>query len=537
MSTSPTTRARWSDDERIAVVAAFYDPQNTTVEDFFSAVEKKLGTPYRRRTMKAYVTFLNEYLNTHDKGADRSGMYQTLCDANQRELAAQKVAEALATYKTAVASLTAEMDRILGDSTLTSLDISACRVKALDALYVLQNDVYKTRGVDPVEVSNLYVDTKNYVESRMRGAILAIPATPLAVPATPLAEILAEVDVVPRVPPGRAPQRVAFRDPLAPPDAADADPSTTGVPGLPTLTQALSDYSAKYALAASMVAPVRGAGPSVTAEPVTKVVVPNPMAVVPKHYPALPAKPKLTADELAQVFGIHRNRVVDAFAYGFVPTLDGIHITYHTARRLHDVMSEGHSFSEACRQVNPSSSGILPMEALIEKEDPPVHEEQSPVVVPNTEAGKVGLQLECWAAVGEPLNPRSVDKIEGRLKGDLKVLFAGHLYPAEDLMSAEEPTVAPDDPLTRELPISTLDLTSKTPATDPDYIVPAPEVPSGAFEEYTLEAVRDGILTTAQAVDILALTDTRKAVWALSLLASGKITVAQCDRLLHAKSA
>ncbi len=62
------------------------------------------------------------------------------------------------------------------------------------------------------------------------------------------------------------------------------------------------------------------------------------------------------------------------------------------------------------------------------------------------------------------------------------------------------------------------------------------DVTAGAFEDYTLEAVRDGVITVAQAVDILNPSGTHKAVWALSLLASGKITVAQCDRLLFAKS-
>ena len=75
-----------------------------------------------------------------------------------------------------------------------------------------------------------------------------------------------------------------------------------------------------------------------------------------------------------------------------------------------------------------------------------------------------------------------------------------------------------------------------TASNEPPAVAEPAKTTDAGFEQYTLEAVRDGIVGVAQGVDILGHKDTRRAEWALSLLASGKITVDQCDRLLFAKS-
>lgn len=421
------SRARWSDTEKKAVLDCYGTAKDA--DDFFELLKNAIGASFFRRTVKAYLTFLND--NLLPKTDPRRPVYQSLCEANQKEIAAHKAAEEAA--KLAAAT-----------------------------------------PVTPVPV--------------------VVTPAPTVTPAQDYNWVEKEVDVVPRVPPGRAAPPSLFRD-----------------PSLPTLTEALASQAAEHA-----------------AQP-RPVVTPDPKALVPRHYPALPPKAKFTADELAQVFGLHRTKVVDAFAYGFIQTLDGAHITYQTAQRIHDAMSEGHSFSEACRQVNPNSTGLLPMEALIE-----TPEEQAPVTVLGTEAGKVALKVDDWTVNGGPMTPKSVAKMaadintgSGMFVAPVEVLSGPpSLFQGGEVFQVAKSVEIPSEPAKAVEP---------SPAVTPTPEV-APEVQSGTFERYTLEAVRDGVLTTAQAVDILNLTDTHKAVWALSLLASGKITVVQCDRLIYAKS-
>lgn len=444
------SRARWSDTEKKAVL----DCYNVALDadEFFVLLHGALGASFFRRTVKAYLTYLNDTLLP--KTDPRRPVYQSLCEANQKEIAANKAAEEAA----------------------------------------------KLAAATPVP---------------------PVPVTPAPVAATPAPNynwVEEEIDVVPRVPPGRATPPSLFRDPT-----------------LPTLTEALATQAAERA--------------AERAKPVNKpVVTPDPRALVPRHYPALPQKAKLTADEIAQVFGIARIKVVDAFAYGFVQTLDGSYITYHTAQRIHDAMSEGHSFSEACRQVNPNSTGLLPMTALIEEPDEALIEEQSPTVVPGFEAGKVTVKVDGWVVEGGPMNPKSVAKMatdlntQGMFVAPVEVLSGppalfqgGEVFPVAQSVEVPAAPAKTVEPVGRSPESVVADHMLEDIGVSP---APAPQVAVGVgpFEHFTLEAVRDGIITTAQGVDILALRDTAKAVWALSLLASGKITVAQCDRLLFAKS-
>lgn len=54
------TRARWSDNEKKAVLDAY--GAATDADEFFEFVKNALGTAYFRRTVKAYLTFLNDNL-------------------------------------------------------------------------------------------------------------------------------------------------------------------------------------------------------------------------------------------------------------------------------------------------------------------------------------------------------------------------------------------------------------------------------------------------------------------------------------------
>jgi hypothetical protein len=603
------TRGHWSDAEKKAVLDCYHAAADA--DGFFylltTTFKSPFASPYPRRTAKAYLTYLNEVLLP--KTDPRRPVYQSLCDLNQKEIAARKTAEEAANLAAAPPPVAAPV--LVADG----------------------------QGVETPAVS----DTYNWVE--------------------------AEVDVVPRVPPGRVAPPSLFRDPNLPTlneamasqaaeratelaarrqaklDSAQAlleaiaarvpefatSPSTTACvllhteltealavilkdfPDIPvahraSLRQRIDDVKAciqaaytvaqvpwgntpetarrfdgatrfqellatdegRETLAGSMIQPIRGTAQAVSAEPVAKSAVrPDPTALAPRHYPALPPKAKLTANELAHVFSLHRTKVVDAFAYGFIQTLDGTHISYQTAQRIHDAMSEGHSFSEACRQVNPNATGLLPMEALIEKVYTPV-EDQEAVVVPNTEAGAVTLKVHGWEVSGRPLNPRSVDKMANDLNtqgplavGPVEVLSGpptlfqgGEVFPfanpvetpAEPAKEVVNSAVTPGgasfqyaestrvrlDPVHGVIVLDevVLDEIHETPLVPVD----AREVQSGGFERYTLEAVHDGFITTAQGLDILQPRDTNKAVWALSLLASGKITVTQCDRILFAKT-
>ena len=457
------SRARWSDTEKKAVLDCYH--LATDADDFFVLLKNTLGASFFRRTVKAYLTFLNDSLLP--KTDPRRPVYQSLCEANQKEIAAHKAAEAL----------------LYGQPSVPT----------------------------PVTASPA-------VEPPATPVIVATTATPA--PAPHYNWVTEGVDLVPRVPPGRVAPPSLFRD-----------------PALPTLTEALATQAAEHA-----------------AQP-RPVVTPDPKALVPRHYPALPPKAKFTADELATVFGLHRTKVVDAFAYGFIQTLDGAHITYQTAQRIHDAMSEGHSFSEACRQVNPNSTGLLPMEALIEKVDPPAVEDQSAVVVPGTGAGKVTLKVDDWTVSGGPMNPKSVAKMAADLNnqgpfvttvevlaGPPALFQGGEVFPVvKSVEVPAEPTKAVVTPATMSVEDMANHILEDIPGVSPAVAQAvtkalAEDVTAGAFEDYTLEAVRDGVITVAQAVDILNPAGTHKAVWALSLLASGKITVAQCDRLLFAKS-
>lgn len=447
------SRARWSDTEKKAVL----DCYNVALDadEFFVLLHGALGASFFRRTVKAYLTYLNDTLLP--KTDPRRPVYQSLCEANQKEIAANKAAEEAA----------------------------------------------KLAAATPVP---------------------PVPVTPAPVAATPAPNynwVEEEIDVVPRVPPGRATPPSLFRDPT-----------------LPTLTEALATQAAERA--------------AERAKPVNKpVVTPDPRALVPRHYPALPQKAKLTADEIAQVFGIARIKVVDAFAYGFVQTLDGSYITYHTAQRIHDAMSEGHSFSEACRQVNPNSTGLLPMTALIEEPDEALIEEQSPTVVPGFEAGKVTVKVDGWVVEGGPMNPKSVAKMAADLNahgpfvtsvevrsGPKSLFQGGEVFPV--VQSVEVPAQPAKTVETQSIEdmANYILVDSGVSPSVAQAVTQAmvEDVTAGAFEDYTLEAVRDGVITVAQAVDILNPSGTHKAVWALGLLAAGKITVVQCDRLLFAKS-
>ena len=572
------TRGHWSEDEKKAVLDCYNAA--TDADGFFVLLKGMLGAAFARRSAKAYLTYLNEVLLP--KTDPRRPVYQSLCDLNQKEIAARKAAEEAA-----------------------KLAASASLVVPVVVTPAVAAPVLAADGQGEAPVVS---DTYNWVE--------------------------AEVDVVPRVPPGRVAPPSLFRDPALPTlkeamasqaaeraaelavqgqakfDSAQAEleaiaarvpefataPSRTacvllhteltdnlaailrGILDIPathraTLGQRINDVKAcitaaytvacmpfytapvdvkrsavrellatdegRKTLAASMTQPIRGTARAVSAEPVSKpAVTPDPTALVPRHYPALPPKAKLTADEVAQVFGLHRTKVVDAFAYGFVQTLDGTHISHRTAQRIHDAMSEGHSFSEACRQVNPNATGLLPMEALIEKVDEFTEDDQSAVVLPDTEAGEVTLKVHEWKVMGRPLNPKSVaamaEDLNTRgplfvgpvevLSGPKSLFQGGEVFPFANPVETPNPVSEPplEDP-------SRMSLVEFTPEL-------ASEVAPGASERYTLEAVRDGVITVAQAADILAPTDTRKAVWALGLLASGHITVVQCDRLIFAKT-
>lgn len=544
-----TPRARWSDAEKKAVLDCY--GVATNADDFFNLLKGTLGASYFRRSAKAYLTFLNESLLP--KTDPRRPVYQSLCEANQKEIAALKAAEEAA--KLAAATPTPPV---------------------------------------PVSITPAAPDP---VTPAVLGPVVPTPPTPVVVDG-PGVETLAlsdpynwvekEVDVVPRVPPGRAAPPSLFKDP-------QADATLNGG-RLPTLNEALAaqeaeafaagatnrrvvgDYLAteegRKAIAASMVQPIRGVGARVSTEPVTKPAVkPDPTALVPRHYPALPSKGALSADDLAQVFGLARTKVVDAITFGFIPSLDGSTVRHLIAQSIHDAMSEGHTFSEACRLVNPNSTGLLPMEALIEKVDPETAaDDQCAEVVPGFDAGKVTLQVDAWEVSGGPMNPKSVAKMAADLNakgppttvevlsGPPSLFQGGEVFPvAQSVEVASEPakTVETGD-LFKEFPLQEVPLPERgawAAAYDKDFMVPsvsktgvpngnedvfkdmtATQVPSGAFEQYTLEAVRDGVITTAQGLDILNPSDTTKALWALSLLASGKITVVQCDRLLFAKS-
>lgn len=499
---SSTTRARWSDDEKKAVLDSYN--LATDADDFFRILTANMPQPYHRRTVKAYLTHLNEVLVP--KTDPRRPVYQSLCDANQKELQELRVVAQIQSDL-----IQASDAMVLRYGNATNLDeMNKVSADWLWALNDLRNRVDKgnfSTGHTKTLRDDLAVATEKVALAVTRATEFI--SNPVQVPVTPTPSfappdafdwVFKEVDVVPRVPPGRATPPSLFRDPT-----------------LPTLTEALAQKDAadaaseakeegsvtKSTLAASMVAPVRGAGPRVTSEP---------KALTPRHYPQLPAKSALTVDEFAKVFSLDRNKVSDAITYGFLPSLGGSSVTYHAAQKIHNAMSEGHSFAEACRIVNPSSTGILPMKALfepppvsggyvpsVETVEVPLKEEQFPVVVPGHEAGRVNLTDGSWTVSGGPMNPRSISKM------------------SKDLQATS------GAPLEVTVPAS------------PPKSVEAPSAPFTGHVEYTLEAVRDGVLTIAQAMDILHPIDTRKAAWALGLLTASKITVTQCDRLLFAK--
>jgi hypothetical protein len=62
---------------------------------------------------------------------------------------------------------------------------------------------------------------------------------------------------------------------------------------------------------------------------------------------------------------------------------------------------------------------------------------------------------------------------------------------------------------------------------------PAPATETGDERVWTLEALRDGVFTAEQARDILGLKDAARTNWALGLLAAGKVTLDQAAKLLR----
>lgn len=560
-----TARARWSDAEKKAVLDCYNLAADA--DDFFKLLELALGASYFRRTIKAYLTFLND--NLLPKTDPRRPVYQSLCEANQKEIAANKAAEEAA----------------------------------------------KLAAATPVPPVPATVTPAS--PSPVTGAV-GVTTTPVVLPEGDWVEkydwVEKEVDVVPRVPPGRATPPSLFKDPRA---------SSAQENRLPTLSEALAAQATAQAtehaasrktvgeflateegrkiLAASMAHPVRGTPASVSAgavfkPTVTPVVTPDPAALVPRYYPQLPSKATISAVEVARVLSISPTEVEYAIAYGIIPSWDSSHVTLHTAQRIHDAMSEGHSFSGACGQVNPASVGTLPMETLIKGVDAikaaqpgTTVEDQSPTVVPNTEAGKVTLKADDWTVSGGPMNPKSVSEMAARSGSPIEVLAGppslfqqGEVFPvspmlypvpqATELRGALSVEVSSEPAKTVEAPgevtpggeffqyAESIRIKLTGPDSAPNgngdvFLTPAREehpnlvahppvkgpgepakTTDAGFEQYTLEAVRDGIVGVAQGVDILGHKDTRRAEWALSLLASGKITVDQCDRLLFAKS-
>jgi len=528
-----TARARWSDAEKKAVLDCYNLAADA--DDFFKLLELALGASYFRRTIKAYLTFLND--NLLPKTDPRRPVYQSLCEANQKEIAANKAAEEAA----------------------------------------------KLAAATPVPPVPATVTPAS--PSPVTGAV-GVTTTPVVLPEGDWVEkydwVEKEVDVVPRVPPGRAVQPSLFRDPQA------VEGASKSAGPFPTLTQALAAHTAQYLAKTSAAA---------TGEPAAKpAVTPDPAALVPRYYPQLPSKATISAVEVARVLSISPTEVEYAIAYGIIPSWDSSHVTLHTAQRIHDAMSEGHSFSGACGQVNPASVGTLPMETLIKGVDAikaaqpgTTVEDQSPTVVPNTEAGKVGLKADDWTVSGGPMNPKSVSEMAARSGSPIEVLAGppslfqqGEVFPvspmlypvpqATELRGALSVEVSSEPAKTVEAPgevtpggeffqyAESIRIKLTGPDSAPNgngdvFLTPAREehpnlvahppvkgpgepakTTDAGFEQYTLEAVRDGIVGVAQGVDILGHKDTRRAEWALSLLASGKITVDQCDRLLFAKS-
>lgn len=523
------TRARWSDAEKKAVLDAYH--QASDAAEFFALLDAAMGPGYVRRTAKAYLTYLNETLLP--KAAPRRPVYQSLCDENQKELAeARAVAAFLADITQESNAAVARYGGVLTyDEKNTVSGPWVQMLLGFRERLNLGNFTDKHAG----EIRTALIAAADKVDAAARSADdaikkreqahLAVANNTDGVLSQSFEWVVKEVDVVPRVPPGRKSSPSLFRDPT-----------------LPTLNEALAAQAANHA-AATQEAAVQVATqttPSTEAEAPRPAVKPDPTAVVPKHYPPLPDKEALTAGDLAQVFNLQRTTVADALAYGFLPTLNGSTIRRVLAEEIHRIMSEGHSFSEACRRVNPSSSGLLPMEALNMGPQNGV-EPQEPVVVPGTQAGSVSFKADGARVSGGPLNERSFQKVVS----DHTAVGVKDIETPKSLFRNPAPT-APSVPTVKqvEMPVApTPEVLEVTPATaDPKKELSdlvdslTSQITSEAdHRQFTLEAVHAGILSVEQGVTILEHRDEAKCRWALGLLAATKITVVQCDRLLFAK--
>ena len=101
------------------------------------------------------------------------------------------------------------------------------------------------------------------------------------------------------------------------------------------------------------------------------------------------------------------------------------------------------------------------------------------------------------------------------------IILAQHLYAVE----SNEPE-AHESPV--ETPLNTPVEADQLPPPPAEIYVPE----TGDERVWTLEAVRDGVLSVEQARDILGLKDVARTNWALGLLAAGKITLDQAAKLL-----
>ena len=438
-----TTRARWSTDERTAVLEAY----NTlsTKEEFYAFVRATVpNAPHR--TAKAYLTYLNEAFPASQ--GPRRDIYQSLCDFSRTEIASANAASPTAS---SVITEEAEYEEVLKD--------------------------------------------------------LGSFATPP--PAPPLAAWVEEINPTPLTPP-RPVRPSLFRDPLA--------PHETEAPRLPTLTEAAAAGFLKTSLPLSVESP---------AKPEVK---PDPGAITPRHLSPLPANREyFTTIHVALLLGVHKSDVEEALLHS-IPMVTGKGIPRDAVEHLHRALSEGHSFKDACktipREPRASLMGVPVDSATLETP----HGGGIPKYSPETT-----VRLRAPDGDKEPAVARTVNFTDVSKHGWTPRAVTEHPLPTSTLVefakvaqgpglspaSGPEGVVGPTGPI---LP----------PASPTDPTVSGLHGNKGSEDVilFTLEGVREGILSHSQALDILGLSASERARWVLGLVTARKINLTQAGLLL-----
>lgn len=240
--------------------------------------------------------------------------------------------------------------------------------------------------------------------------------------------------------------------------------------------------------------PAPPSAPPPVAKPNFAKPQPDPNARVPRHYSFPPTKTHYSAGEVSHTFNLSMLVVADAIARDKLPVtkiqdgLNGAHmcIAHEDFLVLHDAMCDGFTFDEACAKVKAKA---------IETSLRDFQEKN--LLVP-------AQDLYITATATGP----SGEAVEGETP-------AKAVPPAEIPAKAVEGS-SPAGPAQK--------LANKGP--DPAKVIEN-------VRRYTLEAVRDKILTATQAADLLVTQDHDRTIWALTLLGDGKVTAEQATKLIR----